>query len=502
MRKFLTKLKKLSPLRSVLLGAAILLPIGAIAAQLFQSEPEAVEPPDLKAYLEEKAVVVPDEQTLISNGACPGYYYDAFTELKEQGMVLRAEKKYAAAAAKFEEAFGLCRAPEVKIALNNAAIGKQLAYVLVVSVPTGGNNPNSANNAVEMLRGAAQAQEKINSDPELWPGPDADKRPLKLLLVDDRDQPEVAEQLAEILTDDDAYESVLGVVGHWTSDVSLAAAKVYNRSRSLVFMTPISTANNVTRRGSWAFRSTLHNSSGACALARYMLRSRRLDKAAVFYVDGVTYSTEIREEFEYVIDQQGGEIVAAFDMSDPNFRARAKVREVKRKGAEAILLATDNASVDKAWSVMREAEQAGGLTVLGDLANLYTPRTFEQAGDAAIGMVMATAWDFDGSADLTFKEDAIALWKGEVSAATATTYSAVIAMAEAMQGGATRLAIQSRLSDDDFASLNGAFQGPLTFEDRNLEAPVQLVQVVKLRGADEGTGTMDFTPILSESSCK
>ena len=478
--------------------AAILLPVAAIAAQLFQPEPEAVELPALASYLEEKTVVIPDEQTLLSTGACPAYYYDAFTTLKAEGMALRAEKRYAAAKGKFEEAFRTCRAPEVKIASNNAAIGAQSAYTLVVSVPTGGNNPNSANNAVEMLRGAAQAQEKINSDPALWPGSEADKRPLKLLLVDDRDQPAIAEELAETLTEDETYESVLGVIGHWTSDVSLAAAKVYNRSRSLVFMTPISTANNVTRRGNWAFRSTLNNSSGACALARYMMRSRKLEKAAVFYVDGVTYSTEIREEFEYVVDQQGGEIVAAFDMSDPNFRARGKVREAKRKGAEAILLATDNASVSKAWAVMNEAAQVGGFEILGDLANLYTPRTFEEVGDAAERMVMATAWDFDGSADSTFKEEAIALWKGEVSAATATTYSAVMAMVEAMEGGATRSGIQSRLSDDDFASLDGAFRGALKFKAGNLEAPVQLIQVLKRKGA----GTLDFTPIWSETSCK
>ena len=495
-----------SNLRKGLLSAAILLPILAIATQIGGKGSEApVELLPVESYLRTQSATISSEQTLLSPTACPKTNYEAFAASKTSGIEQLASKNYAAAKDQLELAVRLCAAPEARIALNNAEIGDRPAYILVISVPASGIDPN---NAVEMLRGAAQAQTQINRVGGA--GPDSDKRPLKLILVDDGDSPERAKDLAKILTGDSDYAAVLGIVGHWTSDVSLAAASIYNSAQAIAFITPVSTADQVTRGGEWTFRTTINNSGGACALAKYMLESWGKQKAAVFYVDNVTYSTEIFNEFKSVVEKPvvndegeivaAGEIVDAYDFSDPNFSARRTVREAKRQGAEVLLLATDNASTPKAFEVMSEANKIGGLKVLGDLANLYKPETLKQPNNASAGMVMATAWDINGTANDDFKAEARALWKGDVSAVTATTYSATVAMAEAMKKGATRTEIQSELNDDSFSSPS-AYRGTLQFSQGDLKSSIQLIEVIARNTEAGDPEKLDFDPVRSISNC-
>lgn len=85
-----------------------------------------------------------------------------------------------------------------------------------------------------------------------------------------------------------------------------------------------------------------------------MLRKWNLKKAAVFYVDGVTYSEEIADEFAAILEGSSwGEVVNAADMGDPSFRPKHSVEQAKKAGAEVILLATNNGSLEDAITVIK-----------------------------------------------------------------------------------------------------------------------------------------------------
>ena len=103
----------------------------------------------------------------------------------------------------------LCPAPEALIYLNNAKVGNAPALTLAVIVPI--SNPNNPpKNAIEMLRGAAQAQTVINDRGGI------NGKPLKLIVIDDSDSDAVATEIANTLTSNINYQEVLAVIGHWT----------------------------------------------------------------------------------------------------------------------------------------------------------------------------------------------------------------------------------------------------------------------------------------------
>ncbi|MGB3294100.1 MAG: ABC transporter substrate-binding protein [Phormidesmis sp.] len=483
--------QKLPRLKVWLAGGAILLAVLAAVTRPSEEPPPIPVQADFEASLQEQQPIIVNESQLLSQVACPENEHTAFEALKRQGMAERARGEHERSISKFQAAFGLCAAPEVLIALNNALIGDESAYTLAVSVPFNGEN---ANNAVEMLRGFAQAQDQVNQQGGI------DGVPLKLLLIDDGDSEETARSVAIALADNPDYADVLGIVGHWSSDVSLRAAAVYRDRQTIAFITPISTTKELTGYSPWVFRSTINNRNGAQALARYMLGNWRLKKAAIFYVGGVTYSEEIRQEFRDVVEPTpDGEIVAEFDMSVEKFRAERSVQQAIEAGAEVILLATNNGAVDEAISVI--SANNSRLKVLGDLANLYTPRTLTEAGDAAVGMVMAVAWDIDGAANPAFVKTSRDLWRGPVNYVTAMSYDAVGAMAVAIEESAmtaepTRARVQKALNDPDF-TVRGATLVPSRFVRGDRQARVQLVEVVRVKPQSDQLTKLDFVPILS-----
>ena len=468
--------------------------VGNVLLNIFGSDPSTKPEIDERNTdisiinnLQEKSAVIADESRYISTN-CPNTKHKAFERLKKEGMEYRTASDFSAAQERFSEAFRLCAAPEALIAHNNSEIGDQLFRTLVVSVPFSGSNPN---NAVEMLRGFAQAQQEINKVGGI------DGVPLKLIVVDDADSESKARHLAETVANDSSYSEILGVVGHWTSDVSLAAAAIYRRSESIPFMTPISTAKELTNYSDWVYRATINNRSGTRAIADHMLDEWKLKKAAIFYVEDVTYSEEIRREFKSTVEaESGGEIVVEFNMGDAGFSAKRSVDKARKAGAEVILLATNNASVPKAHEVIKANN--GELKMLGDAANLYKVETLKDVGRAADGLVMAIAWDIDANVNQDFVINSRRLWGGDVNHVSAMSYGAIKAMAKAIEQSPTRSGVQQALSDSNF-EVQGSSQAPLRFSQGDRQTPPQLVEVVEVidrsKMGDIPVLKLDFKPV-------
>jgi len=358
---------------------------------------------------------------------------------KAGGVAAMGQGKYYEAAYAFEAALrAYPNAPETLIYLNNALIGSQQAVELAVTVPISGSNPN---NALEMLRGFAQAQQEVNAAGGIK------GLPLRLHIADDGDDPEVARALASQFARQD---SIKAVIGHWTSDVSLAAAEIYNQQK-LPFMTPISTTNELSTAGPYSFRTALTNAAGGQALAEFADDQWKLKKAAIFYAGGVTYSEEIRQQFSQTWVENGGEIVAKFDLGSNTFKAKKSVQQATEMGAEVLLIATNNASLDRSLQVI-QANQ-GRLKLLGDLANLYNPKTLDLEADAE-GLVMALSWSFDQRNAADFVDRSQQLWQASVNYATVNSYDALKAVVGALQSSAVahREEIAARLIHRTFVA--------------------------------------------------
>ncbi|MEL6929649.1 MAG: bifunctional serine/threonine-protein kinase/ABC transporter substrate-binding protein, partial [Cyanobacteria bacterium J06600_6] len=109
------------------------------------------------------------------------------TSEKEMATAAFAQGNYQKAASLFSASLKRKpNDPEALIYFNNALIGAGKSHRLAVPIPTG----NNLNSALEVLRGVAQAQNQINQQGGI------DNTPIKIQIIDDENQPELAQEIA------------------------------------------------------------------------------------------------------------------------------------------------------------------------------------------------------------------------------------------------------------------------------------------------------------------
>ncbi len=364
--------------------------------------------------------------------------------------------------------------PESLIYLNNARIGDKKSYTIAVAVPIG----NDVNAALEILRGVAQAQNELNQNGGV------SSIPLKVLIANDDNNPEVASQIANDLG---IKSDILGVVGHFSSDVTLAASKIYQQNQ-LVAISPTSTSVQLSGVGSNIFRTVPSDRFAANALSRYMLTQLKKQKAVIFFNSTSSYSKSLKNEFTTAIYGDGGQIVSELDFANGNFNAADSVEKAIAQGAEVIMLASNSSTIDQALQVVKV--NAKRLPLLaGDGA--YTAKTLQIGAAGATNMVLAVPWHILADPQSNFPQTSKQLWKAEVSWRTALAYDAATALIAGLRVNPTRTGIQQALSASDFSATGAS--GAIRFlpsGDRN-----RAVQLVTVQPGNRTSYGYDFVPI-------
>ncbi|MEG3930409.1 MULTISPECIES: ABC transporter substrate-binding protein [unclassified Microcoleus] len=364
--------------------------------------------------------------------------------------------------------------PEALIYLNNARIGSQKSYTIAAAVPIGAD----INGAQEILRGVAQAQNEINQSGGI------SGTPLKVLIANDDNNPEIASQIASAIANN---SEVLGVIGHFSSDATLAASQIYQQ-KQLVAISPTSTSVQLSGVGNNIFRTVPSDRFAANAISRYMLTKLQKKKAAVFFNSASNYSKSLKSEFTTALYGDGGQVVSEFDLAKGNFNAAESFKSAIAQGAEVIVLAANTATLDQALQVVQV--NAKRLPLLaGD--DVYTAKILQIGGAGATDMVLAIPWHILADPQSNFPQTSKQLWNAEVSWRTALAYDAAIALIVGLGRNPTRTGIQQTLSASDF-SANGA-SGPIRFlpsGDRN-----RAVQLVTVKPGNRTSYGYEFVPI-------
>ncbi len=394
---------------------------------------------------------------------------------KQAGVDAIASKNYQSAVANFQAAIKVNRNdPEVLIFLNNARIENKKSYTIAVLVPIN----SDVNSSLEILRGVAQAQNEINQAGGIK------GVPLKIAIANDENNPEIAKKIATNLVQN---TEVLGVVGAYASDVTLAAGSVF-QSGQLVAISPTSTSVKLSSLGSYIFRTVPSDYVAARALANYMITQLKQENVAVFYNSKSSYSQSLKSEFVTAVSLSGGQVKSEFDLSQPNFSAAKSVEQATKQQIKVLMLASNTDTLDKALQVVQINRKQLAL-LAGDDA--YTPKTLEVGGASAVGMVVAVPWHIDAQPNSVFARTSRILWGGAVNWRTALAYDATEALITAIERNPTRTGIQQALSSPDFSTTGAS--GSIRFlasGDRN--SSVQLVKIVP--GNRSGTG-YDFVPV-------
>jgi branched-chain amino acid transport system substrate-binding protein len=377
--------------------------------------------------------------------------------------------------------------PEALIYLNNSLAATDAAIDLEtikigVSIPVGG----SLDVAQEILRGVAQAQNEINKEGGIEQ--DGTKKLVQVQIANDDNDPEIAQQIAANFVAD---PKILGVVGHNSSDASMAAAPIYQQG-NLVMISPTSVARELSQAGSYIFRTTPSSRVLAETLAQYSLDNLHLQKIAVCADSKSPASMSFKEEFSLAVFESGGEITSTnCDFASEKFNPDETPSKAIADGSEALLLIPSVDKINQALEVTKANQNR--LTILGN-HSMYTYETLNIGQSDVNSMIIPTVWHPHSTAKSDFNKNARELWGMEGSWRTATAYDATKALFAGLALANTRPQLQQTLANSGFIA-SGAL-GKITFQpsgDRQTKATLVKIQP----GNSSGTG-YDFKPINSE----
>lgn len=359
---------------------------------------------------------------------------------KQAGAKAFAAKDFATAIVNFQSSHQVNpNDPETLIYLNNAkaaSIGRTLR--IAVSVPIGGN----LGNAEEILRGVAQTQNEANQNGGI------NGSLLQVEIANDDNQPEIAAQnVAPKLVKD---QQILAVVGHNASEVSIAAAPVYQQG-GLVMISPTSSAMELSDIGSHIFRTVPSEQVDADNLAQYAIKKAGRTKFAICVDSQSPYSRSIETEFSNAVKQYGGQISHIFcDFSAPSFNPSIFVANAIADGVDGLLLAP---SVEKIYQAIDVAKDSKEKLALFSCSPMYTYQTLKLGQGNVNGMVVAVIWHPAAIPRNSFANRASQLWGGSVSWRTAMSYDATQAIITALKQSTTRSGLQKVLSSPSFKAL-------------------------------------------------
>ncbi|MBD6619024.1 ABC transporter substrate-binding protein [Komarekiella sp. 'clone 1'] len=360
---------------------------------------------------------------------------------KETGVRAFAANDFATAVTKFQSSLQTNRNdPETLIYLNNAKIGKSPALKVAVIAPIG----RTLNEAKELLRGVAQAQDEVNNSGGI------NGMPLQLQIANVDNIEKLQELDNEFVKD----SSLVAVVGFSRNE------KIYNE-RGLVRISLTSPmtqlGENQTQPGQarYVFYASPNRNNFTQALAEYIIKKERRTNVAICQASTQQErSQEIKKQYADLITKAGGKITdIECNLSAPNFRASDFVTKAIADGAEALLLIPRPDKIDSALDVARESQ--GKLALFGSQL-MYGEKVLKFGQGDVKGMVLPVSWHHDANSNArggnSFANKAAKLWGGQVSPRTATAYDALQVIIAGLEEGSTRQSLQKVLSNPNFSA--------------------------------------------------
>jgi len=341
---------------------------------------------------------------------------------RDQGIAAFKNGNYQEAANLFQQAVKANPYdPEVLIYYNNARASQNSSSVsLAVVVPIDSKTNND--NAQEILRGVAQAQNQFNDNQG------SNGLLLKVVIVNDSNNPEKAKQVVQEIVEDN---SILGVIGHNSSDVTKAVIPAYKKAGLAIIS---STATSNFLKSSVFFRVVDSDEIAGKKLAQHT-NTLGFKKVVIFNNPNSAYSKSITEVFTNEFEKMGGKVVRTIDLSNKKFDPREEViTSIYEFQAEAAILFPDTEHTNATIEIAKANKQLIKYPFLSLLGGhtLYSNDTLIKGGKAVEGMILSVPWFRETSQAKAFAERSEKKWGGGISWRTATSFDATQAFIKAL----------------------------------------------------------------------
>ncbi|BDI16907.1 hypothetical protein ANSO36C_27090 [Nostoc cf. commune SO-36] len=438
-----------------ILAVMTLLVIGSVGLATYRLSSDC--PPGKQ---KEFGVLCIEDKSKISNGDRT-LFPNIKNSFRDQGIKAFKQEKYEEAIKLFGEAVKANpNDPEVLIYHNNArAKQKGNSFTLAVAVPA----DNNIDVAKEILRGVSQAQEEFNKNKNNG----LNSRLLEIKIANDAGQKEQAKQVAAELIKD---PSILGIIGHYSSDSTKAALEEYNKA-DIAVISPSSTSTQLLGRKNF-FRSLPSDAAGGKKLAEYAFKTLKLTKIVIFSNPESSYSDSMREEFTKTFETLGGKVLhkPQINLADATLDMDSKVnKSIYRDKAEAAVLIPDRKNISIALKIARvnqdiaerfksQNRNRSAMKLLGG-DTLYSNEILSQGGNAVENLIVVVPWFREAPQAKDFAEKAKKQWGGEVSWRTATSYDATQAFIQALSSNSERTTVIDKLKNINFVVNNSNTSG-------------------------------------------
>jgi branched-chain amino acid transport system substrate-binding protein len=183
-------------------------------------------------------------------------------------------------------------------------------YLAVVGPMSGKSEINGA----AMVKGIELYLHEINQ-----PG-GIHGHPVKLLVFDDQNQPELAKKWALEIAQN---RQVIAVLGHYSSSTSIAAAPIYQKYR-IPAISGSATADELTLGNDWYYRTIFNNSDQAALIANYVSKVFGHQEANILF-DEDAYGASLASDFTQHAKMIGLEVKHQWHFdSEASFKKRLK----------------------------------------------------------------------------------------------------------------------------------------------------------------------------------
>ena len=394
-----------------------------------------------------------------------------------------AQNKYQEALRYFNRSWGKRREAETLIYLNNTILKVLNAdyYTLVVTVPLSYEGIKAKNYelAQEFLRGVALAQTQVNlslldakqNTNYNLPGQDFlarkvisnAKKPygLRIVIADDRNNTEHTKILAKNIAN---KSEILGVIGHYASNISLSAVDIYNKknlSQVSFGTTTIDLTENPKRN---FFRVVYTNYEEAEAIVNSIEQIDIYDKKiAVFYNPGSIYSSDFWGEIDKIIKEKNQttqvekakiEVVKIFNLADDkNFHTQTALKAAKQLQVNIFVLLPDGQISNALANAIDVIKQDNGNTEIIGGNPLLNSKVEQIKTTSPIKLKVSAFWHHLSEPEAQFTKNSQRLWEiDKINSGTATAYDAALTLIEAIrqQDNPTRQGTLKKLAAPGF----------------------------------------------------